>query len=95
MNLHSQRKIYPWYSEVSASEPLQQGDFVLQCPILSPSTENFVVNQTINADILEYDVIVMSQSCDLLVEKINLVLVCPFFTMTEFSSRHKNIKIHE
>lgn len=77
---------YPWYSEVSAREALQQGDLILKCQIVQPSAEAYAENQTLSADIAEYDVIVMSQSCDLLLEKVELVLVCPFYSLTDLGN---------
>ena len=41
---------------------------------------------------MEYDVVVMSQSCDLLSNKIELVLVCPFYSLTELGNIHPQYK---
>lgn len=92
MNLQVQTNTYPWYVTVKADDPLQQGDFVLNCPVAHPTTQNYAVNQTINADVAEYDVIIMSQSCDLMIGKIDLVLVCPFYTLTEYGNHDPNYK---
>jgi len=83
---------YPWYTEVSAEKPLEQGDFILKCQIVKLSNENFKKDQPINADVAEYDVIVMSQSCDLLGDKIELALVCPFHTLVELGGVHPEYK---
>jgi len=92
MNLNSQSTKYPWYSKVSASDPLQQGDFIFSCPILHPKTNEYVADQTIETDVTEYDVIVMSQSCDLIANKIELVLVCPFYPLTELEQLYPDYK---
>ena len=39
------------------------------------------------ADVTEYDVIVMSQSCDLMEKKINIVLVCPIWSLAGFGEQ--------
>lgn len=83
---------YPWYSEVAPSEPLQQGDFVLKCQIIQPSTEAHRIGQNITAIVKEYDVVVMSQSCDLLTDKIDLALVCPFYSLTELGTIYPEYK---
>lgn len=82
---------FPWYSQVAAAEPLQQGDFVLKCQIIQPSSE-VRVGQSIKAVVKEYDVIVMSQSCDLLADKIDLALVCPFYSLTELGELYSEYK---
>lgn len=86
MTMQSRIPDYPWYSNVPSTEPLQQGDFVLNCQIVQPTAEAQQTGQTLRADIAEYDVIVMSQSCDLALEKIELVLVCPFYSLTALGS---------
>ncbi len=50
---------YPWYEIVDASEALMQGDFISTCPVIVPSSSIEVGR--ISAEILEYDVIIMSQ----------------------------------
>ncbi len=41
-------------------------------------------------DIENYDVIILSQSCDLENNKIDLVLVCPYYTISEFTKINKS-----
>lgn len=83
---------YPWYETLENSSEIQQGDFIPQCPIIIPPT-NLIVDpkegeiqlseeltvQTLNA-------IVVSQSCDLQHNKVDIVLVCPYYTLAEFFS---------
>jgi hypothetical protein len=83
---------YPWYSQVESSEPIQQGDFVLQCQIIQPSVEAHETGQNIKAIVKEYDVIVMSQSCDLITDKVNLALMCPFYSLTELGNIYSDYK---
>ena len=83
---------YPWYSQISKDDPLQQGDFVLKCQIVQPSVEAQKPGQNISAVVKEYDVIVMSQSCDLAADKINLALVCPFYTLAELGQFQPDFK---
>ncbi len=83
---------YPWYAQVDNAEPLQQGDFVLNCQIIQPSVEVQQADQNIRAVVKEYDVIVMSQSCDLVADKINLALVCPFYSLTKLGNIYSEYK---
>ena len=83
---------YPWYLQISKDDPLQQGDFVLKCQIVQPSVEAQSPSQSIRAVVKEYDVIVMSQSCDLIADKVDLALVCPFYTLTELGNIHSDYK---
>lgn len=78
------KKEFPWYEIVDNNEPLLQGDFLLSCPVFIPvpgseETQSFTVD--------EYDVVVMSQSCDLVLKKLDLVLVCPVWSLSELENK--------
>lgn len=80
---------YPWYELVAGTE-LRQGDIFFDCPVLVPASEIPEAeseNLTLIADVLTYDVIVMSQSCDLENAKLDLVLVCPHWGLGEFGEK--------
>jgi hypothetical protein len=93
-------KEYPWYCILKSNEPLQQGDFISFCPIIIPTIN--VRSKEIDTKVREYNVVVMSQSCDLIQGKVDLVLVCPIWTLKEIedendfykSTRWKNILRH-
>jgi len=76
---------YPWYEIMDGYEPLLQGDFVTSCPVVIPTTA--IESERVSADVIEYDVIIMSQSCDLAQRKLDLVLVCPIWPLNEFEKR--------
>jgi len=40
-----------------------------------------------SAEFIEYDVVVMSQMCDLVQRKLDLVLVCPIWHLSEFENK--------
>ncbi len=70
---------YPWYSVVNEGT-LEQGDIFFQCPILLPDTSLAlpITEGTISADVKLFDVIIMTQSCDLAHEgKVEEVILCP------------------
>lgn len=79
-------KDYPWYSLVDGAETILQGDFIHECPVLILPAE-FSVGDEIEVSVVNYNVVVMSQSCDLVQGKIDLVLVCPVWPLSEFENR--------
>lgn len=72
-----------WYTKIPSNKTLEQGDFLCDCPIvIPPSTGD--PNTWKDFSVMLYDVIILTQSCDLANGKINLVQVCPIFTLSEF-----------
>lgn len=77
---------YPWYKTVNASEPVQQGDIVVDCPVLVPSSEQTDLKpDEVTGEVIQSDVIILTQSCDLAARKIDIVLVCPLYTLDEYA----------
>ena len=82
-------EVYPWYTEVSRNEPLYQGDFFHSCPVVIPPSTVQHGQENVDIQVLFYDlVVVMSQSCDLAEEKIDIVLVCPVWQFPEFKQKN-------
>jgi len=77
-------KDYPWYEVVSAEDDLMQGDFIEDCPVVIPPSE---IYDNVEVRIISYDVVIMSQSCDLVQRKLDLVLICPIWPISEFEKR--------
>lgn len=88
---------YPWYEVVRpktwanrpGSSNMEQGYFVDDCPVVLPSTTITEGAQQISGDVELYNVIIMSQSCDLQQRKIDLVLVCPVWSLSEFAQSNR------
>lgn len=78
---------YPWYEIVDGDEDLLQGDFIRDCPVVIPPSETSA-GQEVELAVNNYDVIVMSQSCDLVQRNVDLVLVSPFWSLTEFGKKN-------
>jgi hypothetical protein len=76
---------YPWYKVVDNNEPLLQGDFINSCPIIIPPAD--IKPPSVPAEVIFYDVIVMTQSCDLEQRKIDLVIVCPIWPLNEYEEK--------
>src|SRR5438046_720655 len=81
-----------WYRLAQVGEPLNQGDVILQCPILNweprplevgaPGTMMEMLHQLIRPR--QADVIVMTQACDLEHGKVRSVVLCPHWSLSEF-----------
>jgi len=71
---------YPWFKDVDDPQ-LAQGDFLMGFPVvvLRPPFESLLDENRLNSVVQIYDVIVLTQSCDLFVGKTENVLVCPHF----------------
>lgn len=69
------------YDKAAANEGLEQGDFIIDCPIVIPTTDNYSEQEVIDTKVQMFDVVVMTQSCDLENSKIGLVMVCPFYSL--------------
>ncbi len=81
-----------WY-EIIDGEELQQGDFFSNCPVALPPRLSTLsdYDEQVLAQMLSntrptgkiYDVIVLSQSCDLVERKLEYVLVCPHTPLSQ------------
>jgi hypothetical protein len=85
-------KQYPWYAVVKRNVPLEQGDFLFDCPILVPKSIPDESRVEVEAEVLVYNVIVLSQSCDLIQGKVDLVLLCPFWDLDELEAENEMFK---
>jgi len=64
-------------------------DFIEECPVVIPTSE---ISDEVEARVISYDVVVMSQSCDLVQKKVDLVLVCPIWPLRDFEKRSDYFK---
>lgn len=73
-----------WYESVQG-EALEQGDILFQCPVFVPGLPSFpfVEDQEVSFDIAYYDIIVMTQSCDLENGKMPDVTLCAHWTISQ------------
>lgn len=78
---------YPWYQELEVEEnEIQQGDFIPECPIVIPPSK-FNEDQSVDIEIMLVDAVVLSQTCDLVHKKVDIVLVCPYYSLKDWISR--------
>lgn len=75
---------YPWYEIIKEnSEILNQGDLIKDCPKIS-SPKAILEGSSEYIDIHKIDAIIISQSCDLINSKIELVVLCPYKPLSKF-----------
>lgn len=75
---------YPWYEILEGNaNDLQQGDLIPDCPILIPPS-NVSGDEETEIELKEIDSVILSQSCDLVNDKIEIVLVCPYYPLSTF-----------
>lgn len=72
-----------WYKELNNLSEIEQGDMIPNCPIVIPPS-NINEGDEPEIEIKLIDSIILSQSCDLVQNKIQIVLVCPYFTLKTF-----------
>ena len=70
---------YPWFGLADGAD-LEQGDLIASCPFDR-------VEAAGEADRKTFDVIVLSQSCDLANGKLELVQVCPYWSLEVFAQK--------
>lgn len=85
---------YPWYDAIESSKDIQQGDILPSWPFTLPK-EISPVNGKMKAEIVEYDAIVMSQSCDISFKKIDLALLCPIMDLDKMGDNYRNPRERE
>lgn len=75
---------FPWYEICKVGdESLEQGDFILECPIVIPPAK-LEEGDTPEITVQKIDSIILSQSCDLSHGKLDIVLVCPFYPLSDW-----------
>jgi hypothetical protein len=70
-----------WWEDC-LGESLSQGDYLQDCPIpIIPSDFSPLPGANMVFEIMNYNVVVMTQSCDLAQGKVRNVVLCPIFTL--------------
>ena len=70
---------FPWYASVSAGK-LEQGDFLSECPLFQVREDGAFSQEAANA-------VVLSHSCDLANDKLEIVQVCPFWPLESLAAQ--------
>jgi hypothetical protein len=89
--------MYPWYSDVQ-TDGLEQGDILRRCLRPEPPVVGSASPEPIAGGASIFDVVVLTQSCDLADRGVELVMVCPVFHYSAWiaeqgnAERRKSIK---
>lgn len=81
---------YPWFSD-NTEDDLEQGDIFENCPVFLPPPD--LAEEALDRATFSYkyrDVILMSQSCDLVKDrpKVSDVLLCALWRQSDFKNGH-------
>ena len=86
---------YPWY-ELAEGSNLLQGDFLDKCPIIVPSKDLYIPPSGeapgVEIPTIECNVVVMSQSCDITQGRLDLILVCPHWSLEDMGQKNVVLK---
>jgi len=72
-----------WYKKIVNSNKIEQGDLIIDCPIIIPPSKIEEGDEP-EIEIKLINSIILSQSCDLANNKIEIVLVCPYYPLKVF-----------
>lgn len=74
---------YPWY-EIVDGEGLEQGDILKACPILLPAyvDDDSGIALAREHAFQRFDIVILTQSCDLVNDKLSEVIVCPHWDLS-------------
>lgn len=93
---------YPWYQVADSETSLTQGDLVLSFPVLKWLEAPAVGPEELSMESVQRlvsaarsDLVVMSQACDLENNKINEVLFCAHYAVSEFRRRWHDARVRE
>jgi hypothetical protein len=80
-----------WYEAVDANVELTQGDIILNCPVVRWASKPVEVSNKTDVktlqslvEVAEIDVVVITQGCDLENKKVNNVILCPHFALSQY-----------
>ena len=77
--------IEPFWGQISEPD-LRQGDLLPRCLVPVAAADFANENGPGEGTAIEYDLIVLTQSCDLEQRKVRLVATCPIFPLAEFEA---------
>lgn len=73
-----------WFGRFDTAKPLEQGVILFDFEYLDiPSINQQVLDEEGEATKVTSDVIILTQSCDLVNEKVQHIHICPLYTLTE------------
>lgn len=88
MDLFDGARMYPWYEIIEQSDAITQGDIIKDCyiPLPGKSFYEAILENTSEPngpiDVSTGDLIVLTQACDILNDKIDSIVLCPVWPLT-------------
>mgnify|MGYP000905702212 CR=1 FL=1 len=82
---------YPWYIILKNDDEIQQGDLIPDCPIIIPPLK-IEADKELDIQVELMNAIVLSQTCDLIHGKVDIVLMCPLYSLKSFVESLKDKK---
>lgn len=79
---------YPWW-ETTADDSLEQGDFLRDFEVAVPRRSTDGLEGTIEVEIQTFDLIVMTQTCDIAQNRVRSLLLCPWWDLWQFVETSK------
>ena len=83
---HDGEKEYPWY-QVIEGDSLYQGDILRDFEVVFPNASP--QGDEASLDSKQLDVIIMTQTCDIVQSKVESLLLCPCWNLWEFTDQAK------
>jgi hypothetical protein len=81
--LVADQPIYPWYATVNG-DAVEQGDLLPGFDIVVPTAGTHTSSDQIDIEFLTFDVMVMTQTCDIQNHKVDSILLCPWWDLWQF-----------
>jgi len=82
-----------WY-EIAVGRELHQGDILFDCPTIVPAFSG-LRPADLAAEVKIYDLVVITQTCDLVQSKVPSVLLCPLFRIRDAVEQVKALRSWE
>lgn len=88
MDLFDKTRIYPWYEVIEQSDAVTQGDIIRGCyiPLPGKSFYEAILENTSepnwSIDVSTGDLIILTQACDIMNNKIDSIVLCPVWPLT-------------
>lgn len=88
---------YPWYELVEESEELEQGDYIDDCSVITPTYIPIKIETGVpssaggyqaKGNTARHNVVIVSQSCDLENGKLDYVLLCPRISYSDLAKSY-------
>ncbi|MHA1168146.1 MAG: hypothetical protein ACTSRU_10015 [Candidatus Hodarchaeales archaeon] len=83
------KSLYQWYTIVDKREEnkCEQGDIIFKCPVYIPKLDETHLAKKrgrieLECSKVNYNIIILTQSCDIRWKKVKHLIVCPFFPLS-------------